>query len=75
MKWIKDRLPYSTGMYAIRMVPTNELKSFTFGYFDGYGWKLPSETGDLSPYRGRPEWSVIDWGIDHDAHNLIERTS
>lgn len=65
MIWIKDRQPYSKGMYAIRLLPINELKSFSFAYFDGQGWLIPSQSGEkVHPYRGNPEWSVIDWGND-----------
>lgn len=65
MKWIKDRNPQSPGMYAVRLPPFYEVKSFTFGYFDGTGWQMPSQASDdPAPYRNRPEWSVIDWGGD-----------
>ncbi len=65
MKWIKDRNPISSGMYAIRLQPTYELESFKFAYFDGKGWLIPSQSGDeVFPYRGTPEWSKIDWGQD-----------
>lgn len=66
MKWINDRNPQSPGLYAIRMRPSSELTSFVFGYFDGKGWKLPTQTDELCPYRSNPEWSVIDWGTDNE---------
>jgi hypothetical protein len=69
MNWIKDREPKSSGMYAVRLLPTNELKSFTFGYFDGTGWKIPSQSGEeLSSYHQRIDWSwsTIDWGLDKE---------
>lgn len=75
MKWITDRNPKSSGLYAIRLRPHNELKSFNFGYFDGKGWFLPSQAGDeVAPFRGAPEWSVIDWGGDRGEMEQLMHT-
>ena len=68
MEWTRDRDPKSKGLYAIQLkFLDNDPNGLGFAYFDGIGWKLPCQVGkELTPYRGRPLWSVIDWGNDKE---------
>ena len=63
--WIEDRDPYSPGFYGTLIRPDRrDPFSFFVGYWDGEGWKIPSQAGILAAYRQRPVWCKIELGAD-----------
>lgn len=66
MKWISDRKPNTPGLYGVLI---NDQRwnpdCFIFGYWDGKGWKIPSQSDiECSPYRGNPTWCKLEIGTD-----------
>ena len=57
MKWFRsmDVKPKSPGLYGGNMGGQTKPDSFFLIYWDGEGWKAPTESDtEISPYRGGP---------------------
>lgn len=67
MHWIetKRKQPSSPGLYGILVTSERwDPDSFSFAYWDGRGWKIPSQSDISSRYIPIQYWCVLEIGKD-----------
>lgn len=70
MIWISNRSPRTAGLYGVIL---NEDRSescrLVFGYWDGTGWKIPTQSDVEDPYRPVKAWCKLQLGTDWNGYD------